>query len=76
PVKSFINIHYVSFQNEKIDVQIFSSNGSLVKSQTNMVSVGTNVLQIQQLDALQKGTYILKINSANNVLYTQVLIKE
>ncbi|MEI2709690.1 MAG: T9SS type A sorting domain-containing protein [Chitinophagaceae bacterium] len=76
PVKSFINIHYVSFQNEKIDVQIFSSSGSLVKSQSNMVSVGTNVLQIQQLDALQKGTYILKINSANNVLYTQVLIKE
>ena len=68
PTKDILYIK--PLDNQKFDVSIYSITGQLVSQYSNL---DNNQIDIKNLE---KGIYILKITSQNNIIHIQKIIKD
>lgn len=76
PVISDININIYTEQSEKVYVNIYQSNGTVVINENYKTKEGLNTIQLN-LDDLQEGVYMIKIyNNSDQILDSRTFIKQ
>lgn len=75
PFKSYFNVHYTSSTNEKVTMSLISLDGKIITTKQVDVIRGSNTFQFNELNYLHQGTYILKVQSFNQ-MSTFKIIKE
>lgn len=61
PFRDEIVLKCKVFQNQKIDVQLFSSNGAMLRRETYALVPGMSIYSIKGFDHLPSGSYILSV---------------
>ena len=73
PFSSYVNISIDWANNENTTVKVYSMSGREMVSKTIQMTKGTNYVAINELNALQAGSYIIKFNTASGSIYKQVI---
>ncbi len=77
PYAEKITINITLKQSQKVAINLLDSKGNLVKQENRNLAKGANMVIVNGLQLLQKGTYILKVNSFDgSVKFTQKLVKK
>jgi hypothetical protein len=67
PFKDHVVITIESTTDEMVQLRMFNSDGKLVWRKTSFVSAGTNAQYFNELQALPKGIYFIKLNKQHTV---------
>lgn len=73
PFVSNITVQCNAIINETVQLYLYDMNGSLIKTQSAMLHVGTNTIQIPNLESLPHGTYSLLVLHGSNVFKTKLV---
>ncbi len=62
PAKDYINIVLNAERNENITIQVFNTEGTQVRRYIKGLQIGTNTINIDNIESLGAGMYFIKIN--------------
>ena len=69
-----VNISITTGSKDLARVRLFDNIGQLILNQQSTIQAGVNIVTVNNLNSLPKGTYVLEVRTADKVL-TQKLIK-
>ena len=72
PFSGQLQVSFQGIQNERVVLQLVSINGATVKRFSMTATQGTNLCQLNELNHLPAGQYILLIQTSNGVTRLQV----
>ena len=73
PFSKRVQIRVSSDKEEKVVINILSNNGTLMRMQNAQLKTGDNNIQIQNVDELPGGIYIIEVVSTTRRLRTKVI---
>jgi hypothetical protein len=73
PFVSFINFTYLSTQNQKLIVKLYSLNGELVIQKKYSINNGRNELEINNLGEISKGVYFFNVQSIFGIKTVKII---
>jgi hypothetical protein len=75
PYMDKINVNYESDENGKVEIRMFNSSGNVVKKIESVVTSGYNNVQIQDLNSLAPGIYIVNVALNGQTINNQKIVK-